>query len=100
MKKAQPVVPALVLSSFGTSQVQVTYRSPFGAAAAAGNEFTRKAVSRSDRMSATVDTAFGLLHVAPPSVDLTIHSLLSWARRVEPSQKTYRVPSGPTTGCQ
>ena len=41
------------------------------------------------------EIATGLLNVAPPSVDLTTYVLLSDARRVAPSQKTYRVAVRP-----
>jgi hypothetical protein len=49
-------------------------------------------------MFTNCDTATGLLQLNPPSLDLTIQMLPSVARRVAPSQKTYTVPSGPTTG--
>ena len=52
--------------------VHVAYRSPFGAAAAAGKLFTRKAVFRSGELSVNSEMATGLLQLAPPSVDLTM----------------------------
>ncbi len=69
-----------------------------GAAAAAGKLLFRKIVFLRSALSVSCETATGLLNVAPPSVDFTTHVLLSDARRVDPSQKTYSVPSGPTTG--
>src|SRR5215469_2961094 len=77
---------------------QATYRSPFGAAAPAGKLLTRKAVFAGGIMSWTSAIFTGLLKVAPPSVDLTIHSLSRVASRVAPSKITYSVPSGPTIG--
>ncbi len=71
MKNAQSVSPTKLVALFFASVVQVTYRSPFGAAAAAGKLFTRNLVFRTPGMSAKVETDNGLLHVAPPSVDFT-----------------------------
>src|SRR5204862_7581378 len=69
------------------SVVQVAYRSPFGAAAAAGKLCTRNAVSPSTSVSWRVEICTGLPQRAPPSVDYTTHVESSGARGRAPSHK-------------
>src|SRR5205809_2020712 len=97
MKNAQTGSALYVVASFFTSEDHAAYSVPSGAMSAAGKLFTRNTVLKGGMMSARGATWTGLLQATPPSPDFAIQMPLNVARRVEPSQRTYTVPSEPTT---
>src|SRR5712664_3507690 len=97
MKNAHVGSAPYVVAEFRTSEDHDTYSVPSGAMSAAGKLLTRKTALNGGRMSTAGATAPGALNDTPPSVDETMEMLLNVACRVDPSQKTKTVPSGPNT---